>query len=38
MIDAVILPEGSFFGELPVLLNILSYFTLNAAAKDSSKK
>lgn len=36
-VDAVILPEGSFFGELDVILNTFCFFTLKAGAKESQK-
>ena len=34
----MVLPEGSFFGELPVMLNIFCQFTLKTAPKKSGKK
>ena len=37
-IDAVVLPEGSFFGEFPVMLNIKCFFTMKVAQKARSKK
>ena len=37
-IEVAVLPEGSFFGELPTLLGIKVYFGLDVGARDKKAK